>query len=182
MNVKRALPLIVSVALLNGCAARVVPPARPPARPDVKPAPLPAPTPSATVRPAAQGWRDQPYTPGVWAYAPEGNGSAARFGPAGGAPLLILRCDRQRSAVVLARAGAATVPVPATITTSSETRPLTARPVTGFAALEIVLAQGDRLLDAMAFSRGRFLVEVNGLPTLVLPAWSEVGRVIEDCR
>jgi hypothetical protein len=34
----------------------------------------------------------------------------------------------------------------------------------------------------MAYSRGRFAVEINGLPTLYLPSWAEVGRVIEDCR
>jgi len=26
------------------------------------------------------------------------------------------------------------------------------------------------------------MLEVSGLPTLVLPAWAEVGKVIEDCR
>ena len=40
----------------------------------------------------------------------------------------------------------------------------------------------DPLLDAMAFSKGRFAVEVAGLPTLYLPSWIEVSRVIEDCR
>ena len=40
----------------------------------------------------------------------------------------------------------------------------------------------DPLLDAMAFSRGRFAVEVSGGPTLVVPAYPEVTRVIEDCR
>ena len=46
------------------------------------------------------------------------------------------------------------------------------------------LGQGANmaLLDAMAFSRGRFAIDVNGLPSLYLPAWPEVGRVIEDCR
>jgi hypothetical protein len=34
----------------------------------------------------------------------------------------------------------------------------------------------------MGFSRGRFLVQGNGLPTLVVPAYAEVLRVTEDCR
>jgi hypothetical protein len=34
----------------------------------------------------------------------------------------------------------------------------------------------------MAFSRGRFVVEIEGLRWAVLPSWSEVGRVVEDCR
>ena len=50
------------------------------------------------------------------------------------------------------------------------------------AAVAITFAASDRQLDAMAFSRGRFMLEVSGLPTLVLPAWAEVGKVIEDCR
>lgn len=40
----------------------------------------------------------------------------------------------------------------------------------------------DPLLDAMAFSRGRFAVEVSALPTLYVPAYPEVTRAIEDCR
>ena len=40
----------------------------------------------------------------------------------------------------------------------------------------------DPRLDQIAFSRGRFLVDVAGQSRLVLPAWPEVARVIEDCR
>jgi hypothetical protein len=45
-----------------------------------------------------------------------------------------------------------------------------------------MVSANDPLLDAIAFSRGRFTVEVPGLPMLVLPAWPEPARVIEDCR
>jgi hypothetical protein len=44
------------------------------------------------------------------------------------------------------------------------------------------LPVSDPLLDQMAFSRGRFLVTIEGGPSLVVPAWPEVGHVIEDCR
>ena len=44
------------------------------------------------------------------------------------------------------------------------------------------LAPSDALLDAMGFSRGRFVVEQADTPTLVVPAWAEVERVTEDCR
>jgi len=58
-----------------------------------------------------------------------------------------------------------------------------ASPVAGPpAALAVSLAARDPLLDAMAFSRGRFAVETAGLPTLYVPSWTEVSRVIEDCR
>ena len=58
--------------------------------------------------------------------------------------------------------------------------PAFADPVAG--ALAVTLDARDPLLDAMAFSRGRFAIEVAGQPALYLPSWSEVGRVIEDCR
>lgn len=43
-------------------------------------------------------------------------------------------------------------------------------------------AARDPLLDAMAFSRGRFAIQSDGLPTLYVPSWPEIGRVLEDCR
>jgi hypothetical protein len=48
--------------------------------------------------------------------------------------------------------------------------------------LAVSLVTRDPLLDAIAFSRGRFMVEVPGTATLYLPAWPEVARVVEDCR
>ena len=58
-----------------------------------------------------------------------------------------------------------------TIRTSS-----TARTVSG------TLPASDPLIDAMGYSRGRFIVETPGAPPLVIPAWAEVLRVAEDCR
>jgi hypothetical protein len=45
-----------------------------------------------------------------------------------------------------------------------------------------IRAAGDGALDQIAFSRGRFAVEAPGLASLIVPAWPEVTRVIEDCR
>lgn len=53
----------------------------------------------------------------------------------------------------------------------------TARTVPGTA-----LPANDPLIDAMGFSRGRFIVETPGATPLVIPAWAEVQRVAEDCR
>lgn len=172
----------VSLALsatLAGCAAVPVAPPPPPSAPAPRPA---APPPAAA--PMPKDWRDAPQTPGDWRYAPVAGGSEARFGPAGGEALAVLRCERAARRVTLARNGAASAPVPASITTTSETRPLSAAPVAGASPpmVAMVFASSDRLLDAMAFSRGRFMLDVNGLPTLILPAWAEVGRVVEDCR
>lgn len=43
-------------------------------------------------------------------------------------------------------------------------------------------AARDPQLDAIAFSRGHFVVSVPGTRDLVIPSWPEFSRVIEDCR
>ncbi len=112
-----------------------------------------------------------------------------RFGQPGAAPQLVIRCERERPAVLIQREGTGSDTMPAAITTSSGARRLSAAPAGGKTMspngpilFEMALAVSDSLLDAMAFSRGRFMVEMGGAPTLVLPAWAEIGRVIEDCR
>lgn len=197
MKINLAALLIVPVLALGSCTA--IPPQPAPAaqgstaapQPKPQPLPVPAPRPAPPTQPAPRadaGWRDLPQTPGAWTYSAEPTGSVVRFGqPGSGSPILI-RCDRSRPAVVLQRAGYGAAPVPATITTSSTLRRLTAMPAATAAApntpipFEIALSVRDPLLDAIAFSRGRFMFEMGGAQTLVLPAWSELGRVIEDCR
>jgi len=49
-------------------------------------------------------------------------------------------------------------------------------------ATTATLAASDPLLDEIVFSRGRFMVHVDGLPDLILPSWPEPAHVIEDCR
>ncbi|RYD43903.1 MAG: hypothetical protein EOP63_07810, partial [Sphingomonadales bacterium] len=44
------------------------------------------------------------------------------------------------------------------------------------------LTNRDPRLDRIAFSRGRFALEMPGGGALTLPVQSEIGRVIEDCR
>lgn len=164
--------------LLASCA----PPPAPAPVPPPPPAPrvvAPAPRPALPPLGPRVDWRDAPITPGDWRWAIEGGQSVARFADG----LLVLRCDPAQRTVTLARRGRADSAVPMTITTSSQNRPLTGTPVPGTdPALAITLPADDPLLDALAFSRGRFAVEAMGLPTLYVPAWSEVSRVIEDCR
>ncbi len=103
----------------------------------------------------------------------------ARF--AGGA--LEMRCDRTAGTVTLARSGAGIGEVPMTIVTSSTVRPLAGTAQAGPPpAIAVAFTARDSILDAMAFSRGRFVVETTGLPTLYVPSWPEVSRVVEDCR
>lgn len=161
---------LASAALLASCTA--VPPA--------PPSPAPSPTPVKPVTaPAPSDWRDAPATPGDWTWSRENNRSVARF--AGGA--LVLSCDPNARTVTLFRQGSAQGPVPVTIMASDIARQLTGAPVSGPPpAISVTFPAADSFLDAMAFSRGRFAVETAGLPTLYVPSWPEVSRVIEDCR
>ena len=68
------------------------------------------------------------------------------------------------------------------VVTETETRQLQMNPLGMNNVLFVDLAPNDSLLDAMAITKGRFAVEVEGEQTLYLPAWAEVSRVIEDCR
>ena len=106
--------------------------------------------------------------------------SIARFGTGQAAPQIALRCDRATSTITLERAGAADGPVNMTIATSTITRPVLAEPRAY--GLTAAFSPRDSLLDAIAFSRGRFAVEAQGIAPLYLPSWPELSRVIEDCR
>ena len=109
----------------------------------------------------------------------EAGRSIARFA----AGQLVLACDRAQRVVTLSRPATAPGPVIVTVQTSNLLRALTATPREGAnPTVAVDIAASDPLLDAMAFSRGRFVVETAGLPTLVVPSWTEVSRVVEDCR
>lgn len=163
-----------AIALLTtSCVERRAPPAPAPA-----PAPIARPTPPPPLPPRLD-WRDMPITPGDWRWSMEGGQSVARF--ADGA--LVLRCDPGSRLVTIQRKGAGVGQVPMTVITSEGSRQLTASAQHGPPpALTLSIAGRDRLLDAIAFSRGRFAVETAGLPTLYVPSWPEISRVIEDCR
>jgi hypothetical protein len=69
------------------------------------------------------------------------------------------------------------------VLTEFESRSLDAIPARSDPASIVArLPAQDPLLDAMAFSKGRFALEVAGLQTLYVPSWAEITRVIEDCR
>jgi hypothetical protein len=178
-GVTRLRPLLAATALalaIGACVPRAVPPAPAPA-----PAP-PPPEPAAPVpAPVVADWQDRPWTPGAWRYRREAGGSRASYAVAGRPARVELRCDRAGRALFLAVPGG--VPGAFTIRTSAMTRAV-ATQVTPGTIPEVAarFAVDDRLLDAMAFTRGRFTIEQPGVAPLVLPPWAEVGRVIEDCR
>jgi hypothetical protein len=172
-----------SVLLLGGLASvaacvpqRQAPPPPEPQRPVLPPPVRTAPPPPRT------DWRDIPLTPGSWFYRNEGQVSFAMFGSANGEALFIVRCDRAGRQVRLSRAGSASGGA-MTVRTSYSARSfpvaVQAEPLPYVSAN---LAATDRFLDEIAFSRGRFTVEVPGLSMLVIPAWPEPARVVEDCR
>lgn len=166
------LPLAAALALA-ACTGPVAPPRSPSPAP-VR-TPIATPVPATPPPPRAADWRDWPVTPGDWRYAREGRDSVARFG-AGGATLLAVRCTAGQVRLSVTNGGAQAI-----VRTSSVSRSLPlGTGADGVASAALVV--GDPLLDAMGFSRGRFAVESPPLRPIVVPAWAEVLRVVEDCR
>ena len=154
---------------------------RPAPTPTPPPAARPAPPPAARPQPPAPAdWMDAPQTPGDWRYlGASGGQTRAMFGD----NAAMLTCDRARRTVTLSRPGTATGSARIRILTESTQRTIDSTSASGPPQmLAATFAASDPILDAMAFSKGRFAVETAGLPTLYLPSWPEVTRVIEDCR
>lgn len=160
-------------ALLGACVGPVQAPA--PA------APLPRvllPVPRAS---AAIDWHDMSATPGVWQWRREGGTSIARFRDASAPALFSMACNPIAGTISLTRNAMSGGATTMSINTTSQSRLLPAAPG-GDGAVTAALPERDPLLDAMAYSRGRFAVAVPGLAPIYLPSWPEVSRVIEDCR
>lgn len=174
----RSLPAFGLLAGLAGLSACV--PAPRPAPSPAAPVPVPSPAPSAAppVVSAFSDWRDVPLSPGGWTYRRDATGSVAVFGTSADRPEFQLRCDRSERRMVILRRGVSAGPL--LIRTSSSTRSLIARPAG--TAMEVRLRPDDPVLDAMGYSRGRFVVDTPPLAPLVVPSWAEVQRVAEDCR
>jgi hypothetical protein len=118
---------------------------------------------------------------GSWTYAPASDGSEATFLDTAARPQLFVHCTRATRQVTIAKPATGAAPF-LIVWTSAMTRnlPSSFNPATG--RLSATLSAYDPLLDALAFSRGRIGVTVSGFAPLVLPAWAEAARVIEDCR
>lgn len=169
------IPSVLLALAVTACvpAPREAPP--PPA--PTSSAPVPAPPP-----PLAADWRDWPLASGNWAYRSEAAGSVALFGSAGAAPQVAFRCDRATRQVRLERAGLATGGELTVTTSYGATRwPATLAP-SSVPQMIATRAAADGVLDQIAYSRGRFAIQAPGLAPIALPAWPEIGRVIEDCR
>nr|WP_240049022.1 hypothetical protein [Parerythrobacter lutipelagi] len=184
MTLRRNLPKIaVSLFSLAAMCCTPVPEAAPPVVTVPMPVPTPTVAPPTLSEPVYENYLDAPQTPGDWTYSRDAGETLALFASGGNRPEFIVRCNLRSRQVGLGRAGVAEVPVPMRIRTETEERLMSASPVNPGRALVVTeLTATDPLLDAIAFSRGRFAVETAGLRTLYLPAWPEITRVIEDCR
>jgi len=165
----------------------------------------PAPQPSAAPRPRAEAepvapppadWRDAPLTKGAWGWhaAPADSPPASSYAEFA-APRrvhVVIACDWPHGRVGIMRiAPAAEAGGLLSVTTSTTRRQITLAPAQNLpgtttsadlARVGAMLDAGDRLLDALALTRGRFVLEFAGSAPLYLPADTAISRVVEDCR
>ncbi|WP_305095598.1 hypothetical protein [Croceibacterium aestuarii] len=174
-----ALPFIA----LAACVPSAPAPAPAPSPVPAPPRPAPSQAPEEVITPTFDNWMDAPQTPGDWTYSAVPGGSTARFGPSPGETRFAFVCNRAAGTVSLVRSGRTSAAIPMQVHTETADRTLTASPDNDEPpTMHASLPARDSFLDAIAFSKGRFAVEVFGLNTLYLPAWPEISRVIDDCR
>lgn len=118
---------------------------------------------------------------GSWTYSSAADGSQAVFANASAQPQLTIRCTRSTRVVSISKPATGAAPY-IFVWTSSNTRNLPASFKPATAQLVADVTAMDSILDSLAFSRGRIAFSASGSPALVLPAWPELSRVIEDCR
>ena len=118
---------------------------------------------------------------GSWSFAQMAGGSEAVFTNASAIPQITIQCARAVRRITISKPASAAAPF-LNVWTSTQSRQLPAsfNPLTNRITAD--LPAFDTLFDGIAFSRGRFGVSVSGAPALVVPAWGEPARVVEDCR
>jgi hypothetical protein len=119
--------------------------------------------------------------PGSWTYQALPGGSAARFIDSTGTARFSLECSKATRRVTISR----TTSRPAAslfVWTTDVSRTIGVRFEPNAMRVAVDLAGRDPLLDGMAYSRGRIAIAMAGAEALVMPAWPEAARTIEDCR
>ncbi|WOK37809.1 hypothetical protein [Sphingomonas sp. C3-2] len=171
------VPLLGLLLLPAACVSPKV--AEPAARPPAATEP-----PVAAVAPPA-GWQDRALTPGDWRYRAQPDVTVATYGLLNQPAALSVRCDRPARRVVIARPGVLDAGKAATMTLRG-TEGAGSYPVSNIGDVPpqvgASLSAVDPLLDKLAFSRGRILVQIDGAQDIVVPSWAEFARVVEDCR
>ena len=173
------LLLLSMLLLVVGCTAE---PQKAPPRPAPAPIPVrpvsPPPAPQPVPAPPSAEWQDMPLSDGTWSFSEQS--LQASFGSSD--PSFVVRCDPRTRQVQLLRPGVATGNT--MVVRTSEMRRVLPLSISQDAAAAPYASLGaeDSLLDGIAFSRGRFSIELPGMPMLVIPSWPEPARVIEECR
>lgn len=144
-------------------------------------APLPPPPPAPpSVAPPLKSWEERALTSGAWRY--DASRRTASYVAAGqSAPIITMACAGGSMRLETAAFASGGQAVAVDFKTSFGNTRLRFEPH-GSGGNLLVLSPRDHKLDQMAFSRGRFALDASNGRTLTLPAHSEVGRVIEDCR
>ncbi len=173
---------IGTAGLTLSLASCVPPPSQPPVAtpPPARPVPPPPPPPPPAL------WEEAPLTPGTWSLTRGTAGSTAVFGSASAGSPVSIRCEAASRRIVIARAGVGAGGAGAPSLVVRTTFGAVAWPAVAVPGdqprMEAARDANDPVFDQIAFSRGRFAIEGGGLPRVIMPAWAEVARVIEDCR
>ena len=163
-----------------GLALAPIPAACSPAAPEPEPAPV-----AALPQDDDGAWMDVEQTPGDWTYVSGTDETAAVFSSGEGTeePQLMVICDVPARRVSISRVGQADSAVQMTVRTETQTSTISAEPAMSVVPLlRAQLHASDPLLEAIAFSKGRFAVEAGGTEAIYVPAYPEITRVVEDCR
>jgi hypothetical protein len=173
----------IAMALLLASCVSPPPERAPVPKPPEPQAPintLPTINPPAIFQPKGH-WTDWTLAQGSWVYRRDDRGSIALYGVPGRDALVTLRCDTERGRIFLSRTGNSAGAL--TVRTSSTSKNLNILPTGGLPAyVAAEVAPVDPLLDAIAYSRGRIALEMDSVTSIAIPVWSEIGRVVEDCR
>ena len=136
---------------------------------------------SANAQVTSTDFSYSPVSPGSWVYRAVAGGSEASFVDGTGTTRMVIACGKVTRLVTLSRISSAPSST-LTFWTSSLTRNLSTTFDQRSGRVIGQVSAMDSLLDAIAFSRGRFAAMMPGSPALVLPAEPELARVVEDCR
>lgn len=185
---------LIRTSAAIGLAALALAGCIPPA-PEPTPAPTPTPTPSPVATqappltmapppaPIPDQWLDLPQTSGDWRYEATAQGSVARFARAGSPSRLEIACAlNAREVRIFLPASGNLANRTVEIRSQAIARSSMTAPRADGSGVELVVPASDALLDALAFSQGRFAIQLSGAEALYLPSWQEISRVVEDCR
>lgn len=118
---------------------------------------------------------------GEWNYSASTSGSDARFADSSGIAQLVIHCTPANRHVTISKPSAGPAPY-LTLWTSSQSRTIAASFDSATSRLTVEVEAQEPLLDALSTSRGRIGIAAGTQPSLVVPAWPEIARVVEDCR